>query len=221
MIQRVYERTIQCSLLDDVYVLTDDERIYNTVESFGGKAVMTSEQCQSGTDRAAEAIRSIDADIVANVQGDQPFVDPLMIEECVQPLIDDDTLPMCTLMHPIANQDDLHNPACVKIIVDKKGNVLYCSRSLIPYPRNNISHTVYEHIGLYVYTKDFLMQMAVLPPTILEQVESLEQLRVLEYGYRLRSIETQCKDNAFHGFSIDTEDDLHRAEEMLRQRNMD
>lgn len=220
MIQRVYERAIQCRRLDALYVATDDERIFSIVEGFGGRAIMTSPHCQSGTDRAAEAVRSIEADIVANIQGDQPFLDALMIEEGIQPLLDDESLEMCTLMYPISQVDDLQNPACVKIVVDLRGNTLYCSRSLIPYPQKDIPHSVYEHIGLYVYTKNFLLQLAALPPTPLERIESLEQLRVLEHGYRLRAVETQSRDRVFHGFSVDTEKDIARAEEMLRERNL-
>jgi 3-deoxy-manno-octulosonate cytidylyltransferase (CMP-KDO synthetase) len=144
-----------------------------------------------------------------------------MIEECIHPLLVDDTLEMCTLMYPIARTEDLQNPACVKIVVDLRGNTLYCSRSLIPYPQKDIPHPVYEHIGLYVYTKTFLVQLAALPPTPLERIESLEQLRVLENGYRLRAVETQSRDRAFHGFSVDMEEDIDRAEAMLRERNLE
>ncbi len=221
MIQRVYERSVQCSCLNTIYVATDDERIFSEVESFGGRAIMTSPHCQSGTDRLAEAVQSIEADIVVNIQGDQPFIHPLMISECVQPLLKDDSLPICTLMHPIIKPEDLHDPGVVKIVVDLNGNALYSSRSLIPFPNNDIPHNVYEHIGLYVYTKDFLIKFAALSPAPLEQIESLEQLRVLEHGYRLRVVETQCRDNDFHGFSVDTEEDIRRAEAMLRERNLE
>lgn len=221
MIQRVYERSIQCRSLNSLYVATDDERIFAAVEAFGGRAIMTSPDCQSGTDRAAEAMRTIDADIVANIQGDQPFIDPGMIDECIQPLVNDETLGICTLMYPIRRSEDLQDPACVKIITDLQGNALYCSRSLIPYPQKDIPHSVYEHIGLYVYTKKFLLQLAALPPTPLEKIESLEQLRVLENGYRLRVVETSCRDRDFHGFSVDTAEDIVRAETMLRERNIE
>lgn len=221
MVQRVYERSRQCSALESLYVATDDERIFAIVEGFGGKAIMTSNRCQSGTDRAAEAVRSIDADIVVNIQGDQPFIDPFMIEECVQPLVVDSAVTMCTLMHPIVKPEDLYDPAVVKVVTDRAGNALYFSRSLIPYPEKEIAHSVYEHIGLYVYTKKFLTTFAALPPTPLEQIESLEQLRVLEHGYRLRVVETTSKDNDFHGFSVDTEADLMRAETMLLERHLD
>lgn len=221
MIQRVYERAKLAGHLASVTVATDDERIARVVEAFGGKYVMTSPDHPSGTDRLAEAAREIDADIVVNVQGDQPFLDPLMIDEAVQPLLDDPKLPMATLMHPIGRPEDLNDPAVVKVVTRINGDALYFSRSLIPYPRQNVGHKVYEHVGLYVYRKDFLLKLAKLPPTLLEQIESLEQLRVLEHGYAIRVIETKVHDNAFSGFSVDTEDDLVRAEAMLRERGLE
>lgn len=221
MIQRVYERAKLARHLHSVTVATDDERIARIVLAFGGNVVMTSPAHPSGTDRLAEAAASSDADIVVNIQGDQPFLDPLMIEEAVQPLLEDPALNMSTLMHPIAREEDLHDPAVVKVVVDLHGNALYFSRSLIPYPRQHVPHNVYEHVGLYVYRRDFLIKLAALPPTVLEQIESLEQLRVLEHGYKLRVVETKVHDNAFSGFSVDTEQDLLRAEEMLRERGLE
>ena len=221
MIQRVYERAKLAKHLDTVTIATDDERIARVVEAFGGTYVMTSPEHPSGTDRLAEAVSSIEADIVVNIQGDQPFMDPLMIEEAVQPLLAEPDLQMSTLMHPISREEDLSDPAVVKVVTDLKGNALYFSRSLLPYPRNDVAHKVYEHVGLYVYRKEFLLKLAQLPPTLLEQIESLEQLRVLEHGYRLRVVESKIRDNAFSGFSVDTEADLVRAEEMLREREME
>lgn len=221
MIQRVYERAKLARHLASVTVATDDERIARVVEAFGGRYVMTSPDHPSGTDRLAEAVLNIEADIVVNVQGDQPFLDPLMIDEAVQPLLDEPALQMSTLMHPIAREEDLHDPAVVKVVTDQKGNALYFSRSLIPYPRHNLDHKAYEHVGLYVYRKEFLLKLALLPPTMLERIESLEQLRVLEHGHTIRVVETKVHDNAFSGFSVDTEDDLVRAEHMLRERGLD
>lgn len=221
MVQRVYERCLEASVLDLVCVATDDTRIVDAVEAFGGRAVMTSVDHVSGTDRLAEAVQSIEADVVVNIQGDQPFIDPRMIEEAVRPLLDDAGLPMATLMHPIADPADLQDPGVVKTVVDRHGNALYFSRSLIPYPRNDAPHAVYEHVGLYVYRRDFLVTLSELPPTLLEQVESLEQLRVLEHGYRIRVVESTCPDHAFAGFSIDTPEDLERAEAMLRERGLE
>jgi len=218
MIQRVYERAQLARGLNSVCVATDDERIAGVVESFGGKAVMTAVEHPSGTDRLAEATRTMDANIVVNIQGDQPFLDPMMIDEAAQPLLDDSTLPMATLMHPVHRAEDLQDPAVVKVVVGLAGNALYFSRSLIPYPRNPAPHAVQEHVGLYVYRRDFLQKLATLPPTPLEKIESLEQLRVLEHGFRLRVVETKCRDHAFSGFSVDTEQDLARAEVMVRER---
>ncbi|GMU94193.1 MAG: 3-deoxy-manno-octulosonate cytidylyltransferase [Candidatus Hydrogenedentota bacterium] len=221
MIQRVYERCAESRTLASLYVATDDRRIQEIVEGFGGKAIMTSADHPSGTDRLAEAVNEIEADIVVNIQGDQPFIDPVMIDEAVRPLLDDSRVEMCTLMHPISRDADLTDPAVVKVVVDLVGNALYFSRALVPYPRNrDLNRVVYEHVGLYVYRRDFLLKLARLAPTPLEQVESLEQLRVLEHGHRIRVVETRCKDHAFSGFSVDTEEDLQRAEAMLRERGL-
>jgi len=221
MVQRVYERALLARGLASVCVATDDERIVRVVESFGGRAIMTSSDHPTGTDRLEEATRGMDAEIVVNLQGDQPFLDPVMIEEAVQPLLDDSDLPMATLMHPIHRPEDLQDPSVVKVVVDLAGNALYFSRSLIPFPRQAVSHSVCEHVGLYVYRRDFLQKLAQLSPTPLEQIESLEQLRVLEHGFRLRVIKTMCSDHTFSGFSVDTEQDLVRAEAMLRERQSD
>jgi 3-deoxy-manno-octulosonate cytidylyltransferase (CMP-KDO synthetase) len=221
MILRVYERCLMAEILDAVYVATDDARIARVIDEAGGKAVMTSPHHPSGTDRLAEAVQSIEADIVVNIQGDQPFIDPVMIEEGVQPLLEDPALPMGTLMHPITRDADLADPSVVKVVTDVAGNALYFSRSLIPFPHKQVPHRVYEHVGLYVYRKDFLLELANLPPTLLEQVESLEQLRVIEHGYRLRVVETKCGDHAFSGFSVDTEEDLARAEALLMERGLE
>ena len=221
MIQRVYERCLQAKILDQIMVATDDERIARVIESCGGRAIMTSSEHPSGTDRLAEAVQSTDADIVVNIQGDQPFMDPSMLEEAVQPVLDDPSLDIATLMHPIHKQEDLDDTSVVKVVTDRAGFALYFSRSLIPHPHKLIPHTVYEHVGLYVYRRDFLLKLAKLPPTLYEQIEALEQLRVLEHGYRIRVVETKCLDNAFSGFSVDTPDDLARAEAMLRERGLD
>ncbi|HOZ49022.1 MAG TPA: 3-deoxy-manno-octulosonate cytidylyltransferase [Candidatus Hydrogenedentes bacterium] len=218
MIQWVCERSAQAGVLDSVCVATDDRRIVEAVEAFGGHAVMTRADHPSGTDRLAEAVQSMDADIVVNIQGDQPFIDPAMIDEAVAPLLADPALPMATLMHPIHRPEDLEDAGVVKTVVDLEGNALYFSRSLIPYPQKGAARHVYEHVGLYVYRRGFLLRLAQLEPSPLEQIESLEQLRVLEYGYKLRVVVTQCADNEFTGFSVDTAEDLERAESMARSR---
>ena len=221
MIQRVYERCAGCRTLDSVCVVTDDARIVEAVEVFGGTAVMTRADHPSGTDRLAEAVKSIAADVVVNIQGDQPFIDPVMIEEAVGPVLEDETVELCTLMYPITRERDLTDPGVVKVVVDLKGNALYFSRSLIPYARNKTSQRVFEHVGAYVYRRDTLLRIAQLPPTPLEQTESLEQLRWLEHAYRIRVVESQCPDRDFAGFSVDTEQDLARAEQMLLDRGIE
>lgn len=220
MVQRVLERCLMSRCLDSLWVATDDERIAHEVAAVGGRVIMTSPHHPSGTDRLAEAVTKIEADIVVNLQGDQPFLDPEMIREAVQPLLEDPAVPMATLMHPIVRQEDFSNPGVVKVVVDFASNALYFSRSLIPYPRRDLPHRVYEHVGLYVYRRDFLLTLARLSPTPLEQIESLEQLRVLEHGYKLRVVKTHAVDHEFTGFSVDTAEDLERAEKMLLERGL-
>jgi 3-deoxy-manno-octulosonate cytidylyltransferase (CMP-KDO synthetase) len=200
-IQRVYERTRCAKILDEVYVATDDERIADVIRACGGRTILTSPEHPSGTDRIAEAIQTVDADIVVNVQGDQPFIDPDMIEEAVQPLLDEPDLPMATIVHPIEREKDLQDPNVVKAVADIHGNALYFSRSLLPYPREAVPHAVYEHVGLYVYRRDFLLKLAALP-------------------FRVRLVVTKCRDNGFSGFSVDTAEDLLRAEALLVERGL-
>lgn len=220
MIQHVYDRCMLSDTLDAVYVATDDDRIREAVEAFGGQVIMTREDHPTGTDRLAEAAEKIETDIVVNIQGDQPFFDLQMIDEGVQPLFDDPTLGLCTLMASIEDKADHLDVGFVKTVCNLAGDALYFSRSLIPYPHTDTPHRVYEHLGLYVYTKPMLIQLAALPPTTLEEVESLEQLRWLEHGIRIRVVETQCTDQAFSGFSIDTVEDLQRGEAMLKERGL-
>ncbi len=218
MIQRVYERCLAAKLLQSVCVATDDTRIADEVESFGGRVVMTRADHPSGTDRVAEAARQVDADIIVNIQGDQPFMAASMIDEAVTPLLKKQAAEVSTLMFPIANEDDLRNPGVVKVVTDLSGKALYFSRSLIPYPRESVPHNVFEHVGLYVYSKETLLRLTRLPATTLEKVESLEQLRWLEHGLRIQVTESTVPDKAFHGFSVDTHEDIKRAEQMLRER---
>lgn len=226
MIQRVYERALLAEVLDVILVGTDDERVAEAVRAFGGRVVMTSPDHASGTDRAAEMVQQpgsgvADAEIVVNIQGDQPFMDPRMIEEAVGPMLEDPELPMATLKHRVAKPEDLEDPAVVKVVVDHQDNALYFSRSRIPNPCKDVAHPVFEHVGLYVYRRDFLVRLSQLPPTLLERVESLEQLRVLEHGYKVRVVETKNVDHEFGGFSVDTPEDLARAESLLRERGLD
>lgn len=226
LIQRAYECARRAEGLDLLLVATDDERVARVVEGFGGQAVMTSPDCPSGTDRIAEVVRrpdlgAADADIVVNVQGDQPFMDPAMIDETLQPLLEDPELPMSTVMHAITHPADLEDTAVVKAVRNLAGDALYFSRSRIPYPQKDLEHAVYEHVGLYVYRREFLLTFASLPPTPLEKLEALEQLRALEHGYRIRVVESRCPDHELSGFSVDTPEDLERAEELIRSRGLE
>ncbi|MCP4403166.1 MAG: 3-deoxy-manno-octulosonate cytidylyltransferase [bacterium] len=212
MIQRVYENVMKAEVLDDVLVATDDRRIIEAVEHFGGKAVMTSQDHTTGTDRIAEVAKSLDAQVAINVQGDEPFISPTMIDEVAAPLLEDRDIPMCTLMHKIT-EEDFQNPNVVKVVTDSSGFALYFSRSLIPYPRHTEGHQAFEHIGIYGYQKDFLLKLTQLAPTPLEKTEALEQLRVIENGFKIKVISTTAPD--YIPLSIDTKEDLERARALI------
>jgi 3-deoxy-manno-octulosonate cytidylyltransferase (CMP-KDO synthetase) len=213
VLQHVYEGARKSALLTKIVVATDDERIAAAVEKFGGKAMMTSRDHTSGTDRVAEAARAEAADVVVNIQGDEPFIAGKAIDQAVEPFLTRAELEMTTLMRPIGREEDLADPNVVKVVTDVRGFALYFSRSRIPYPRQQSSAPVFEHIGLYAYRKDFLLRFASLAPTKLERTEALEQLRALENGHRILVIETR-----HHiGLSIDTPADLERAEQFLRR----
>jgi len=210
LVQHVYERTHQA--LEDVVVATDDRRVIDAVKAFGGHAVMTRSDHRCGTERVAEVAATLDAKIVVNVQGDEPFIDPLMIEEAVSPLLADPEIVVSTLSRTILTEEDLKNPGVVKVVTDQHGNALFFSRSLIPYPRHREFCRWREHVGLYVYRKAFLLECVQWPPTPLEQAESLEQLRILEHGVPIRVIETERGRGAP---CVDTAQDLARANEYL------
>jgi 3-deoxy-manno-octulosonate cytidylyltransferase (CMP-KDO synthetase) len=215
MIQLVYENAARARTLERLIVATDDERILAAVEAFGGQARLTSREHNTGTDRVAEVAGGLEAEVVVNIQGDEPFVEPGMIDEIVGPLLEDPELPMCTSMHEVTDPADFADPNVVKVVLDLSGHALYFSRSLIPYPRKPEGHRVYEHIGLYAYRRDFLLSYARLPQTPLEKLESLEQLRALEHGYRIRVVETR---QSYIPLSVDTQEDLERARELARER---
>lgn len=216
MIQRVYEQAIKAKLLDKVIVATDDERIKTFVDSFGGMVVMTSPHHPSGTDRIAEATRNFDTDIVVNIQGDHPFIDPNMIDELVEIMLLRPEINMATLVKRI-RKEDMRVPSVVKVVIDKNSNALYFSRSLLPFPLHKEKLIVYEHIGLYVYKKEFLELIAQLPVSYLERVESLEQLRVLENGYKIFVVETKCENPHLSGFGVDTQSEVEKAEQKLAE----
>ena len=223
MIQHVYENTCMAKILDRVLVATDDRRVEEAVRAFGGEVIMTSKDHASGTDRLAEVARKIKTDWVVNVQGDLPFVRPETITRAVQPMRRNRSIPMGTVCTEIEDEDDWRNPNIVKVIRDAKGFAIYFSRATIPFPRNDVSQLNgratgkkkiwgHRHIGLYVYRRDFLLKFARLRPTLLEQAESLEQLRALVYGYRIFVTDVDER-----SVEVDTPEDLLRAEQYLRE----
>ncbi len=217
MIQWVYEQASKSELLDQLFVAVDDERVKKVVEEFGGKAVMTKSEHQSGTDRIAEAVEKIEADIIVNIQGDQPLLDARMIDEAVQPFLDDPSIKMSTIKTKVG-EEEYQDPAVVKVVVDENDFALYFSRSLLPYPREGKSIDVFEHVGLYVYKKEFLLEISKLPQSFLEKIEMLEQLRVLERGYKIKVVETKSEHAA--GVSVDTPEDLAKVEKMIQEMNL-
>jgi len=209
IIQHVWERAGRARLVDRVIIATDDERIAHAARAFGAEVAMTRPDHPSGTDRVAEVARSLTSEVIVNVQGDEPLIDPAHIDAAAEPLLADPTIPMGTLCCPIDEIADLANPNVVKVVLDRQGFALYFSRLPIPFVRDeHAKATRYRHLGLYVYRRQFLLALAGLAPTPLEQAERLEQLRVLEHGHRLR---VAIVDRASPG--VDTPADLERLRE--------
>ena len=212
MIQHVYERAKLARSLAGVVVATDDERIFDAVRGFGGEAVMTKADHPNGTSRAEEAMRlhPLVAHAIINIQGDEPLMDPSMIDE-VAAALEEEGVECATLCRPIA-PEDRDNPNVVKVARAQNGDALYFSRSLIPYPRSEPSVPVWQHIGIYGYTADFLRRYVSLPMTPLAEAESLEQLKILEHGYRIRVKVTACPCT---GRGVDTPEDLEAVRKIL------
>ncbi len=211
MIEHVYTRARKARCLDEVLVATDDRRIFDAVEAFGGRAVMTDPGHKSGTDRCAEVARiREDCDIILNIQGDEPLLDPAILEKTVAVLLDEPGVLISTAAKPIS-EEAKSDPNAVKVVLKLNGDALYFSRSLIPYPRAEHG-PVLEHIGLYCYRRDFLLLLSGLPRTPLEKAESLEQLRVLEHGYALRVVMVE---GTGQSFGVDTLADLERARAII------
>lgn len=210
MIQRVYERAINAKTVNELVVATDDQRIFDTVKNFGGKVIMTS-QHPTGTDRIAEVARNSDADIIVNIQGDEPLIEPAMIDEAVQPLLDDASVDLSTLVHRINSEEEYRNPNVVKVAVTRSGFAMYFSRSPIPYVKSNAGNIpIYRHVGLYVYRRYALLDFAQKPPAPFETSEGLEQLRFLENGYRMKVVETK-----YSSIGVDTPDDLEKVKKLM------
>ena len=213
MIEHVYKRAAQARLPEEVIVATDDERVVEAVKKFGGNVMLTSPDHPSGTDRLAEvALNFPDVDVVVNVQGDEPMIPSEVIDTLANAFVENPELEMATLKTPMAEQD-YTNPNAVKVVTDLNGYALYFSRSLLPYPRKKPEDfIVYKHIGAYAYKRDFLLKYAALASTPLEQIESLEQLRALENGFKIKVLATN-----FQGIGIDTPEDLAAANKLFEQ----
>ena len=213
VILRTYEAAISTRLFDDVFVVTDSDLIYNEIVSKGGKAIMSVKEHESGSDRIAEAIANLDVDIVVNVQGDEPFIDAEPLKKVIEVFGNDADrkVDLASLMRQITDEEDINNPNNVKVVTDQNNFALYFSRSVIPFPREkNVAVRYMQHIGIYAFRKQALLDFYSLPMKSLEASEKLEQLRYLEFGKRIKMVET-----THIGIGIDTIEDLEKARKML------
>ncbi|MBI3006668.1 MAG: 3-deoxy-manno-octulosonate cytidylyltransferase [Ignavibacteriales bacterium] len=222
MVQRVYEQARRARLLNRVIVATDDKRIEDVVKGFGGEVVMTSPDITSWSDRVAAVAKKVKGDIFVNIQGDEPLIEPRMIDEAVRVVLKDKQAVVGTLAKRISSEAELSNPSVVKVVVSKEGKGLYFSRSTIPHVRDEADaskwlnhHTFFKHIGIYVFRRNFLLKFAKMKPTALEQSEKLEQLRVLENGYEINVGITE-----YDSIPVDTKEDAGRVVRLLQlQKN--
>lgn len=213
VILRTYEAAINTQLFDDVFVVTDSDLIFDEIVSNGGKAIRSIKEHESGSDRIAEAVENLDVDIVINVQGDEPFIDKEPLAKVIEVFRNDTSkqVDLASLMREIKNEDEINNPNNVKVVVDQNGFALYFSRSVIPYPReSNVGVRYMQHIGIYAFRKQALLDFYSLPMKSLEASEKLEQLRYLEFGKRIKMVET-----THVGIGIDTAEDLEKARKLL------
>ncbi len=215
VIQHVYEQTCKSRLLDDVIVACDDKSILDVVKGFGGKAVLTSKDHTTGTDRLAEVVNELDVTYIINIQGDEPLVNPLTIDDLVSVMHKNHDTVMATVIKKSTSREEFLSPDVVKAVVDDRGSVLYFSRSPIPTLLKE-GQPFFKHIGLYAFTKEFLFTFKKFPPSYLEKSERLEQLRALENGYGIKAIET-----TFETIGIDTEADLEKARKILSAQSSD
>jgi 3-deoxy-manno-octulosonate cytidylyltransferase (CMP-KDO synthetase) len=213
VILRTYLAAVETKLFDDVFVVTDSDLIYNEIAKHGGKAIMSIKQHESGSDRIAEAVENLDVDIVVNVQGDEPFINKEPLQQLIE-IFKKDTenkVDLASLMRVINDKQEIENPNNVKVIVDQQDFALYFSRSVIPYQRaENVGVRYKQHIGIYAFRKSALLDFYKLPMLSLEASEKLEQLRYLEYGKRIKMVET-----THVGIGIDTVEDLEKARKMI------
>lgn len=216
MIEHVYRRAESAALVHAVIVATDDERIADAVRSFGGAALMTDPNHPSGTDRIAEVVRALPCSLVVNVQGDEPLIEPSTIDAAVAPMLSDTSLGMSTVSRPFTSRDEFSSPHVVKVVTNQFGDALYFSRAPIPasrpadVPATGVPDGAAAHVGLYVYRRDTLLRIASTPPVQLERAESLEQLRALVHGIRIRVVAT-----THVAAGVDTPEDLERVRTMM------
>lgn len=214
VIRRTYEAAINTELFDDVFVVTDSDLIYNEIVSNGGKAIMSIKEHESGSDRIAEAVENLDVDVVVNVQGDEPFINAEPLAKVIEVFKNDTNqqVDLASLMREITDENEINNPNNVKVVVDQNDFALYFSRSVIPYPRErNVGVRYMQHIGIYAFRKQALLDFYSLPMKSLEASEKLEQLRYLEFGKRIKMVET-----THIGIGIDTAEDLEKARQLLQ-----
>ncbi|MCB9771174.1 MAG: 3-deoxy-manno-octulosonate cytidylyltransferase [Candidatus Omnitrophica bacterium] len=214
MIEHVWRQVKKSRILEDVLIACDDDRILQVAKGFGANAVMTALNHESGTDRIAEAVAKITTDIVVNIQGDEPLIDPHVIDHLAQVLLEDTALSMATVIKRITKEDDFNNPNVVKVVIDRNKNALYFSRSPIPFDRLKKpfqENIYYKHLGLYAYRKDFLLGFKTLPFSKLESAEKLEQLRALDAGYKIKTIETDHET-----IGVDTPEDLQKVATIMK-----
>lgn len=214
LLQHTFEGASKSKLLDKIVIAVDDDQVAKAAKGFGASVIMTPKDCPTGSDRIAIVAKEFPrADIIVNIQGDEPFISGMMIDQAIEPLLFDDEVNVSTLAKLIENVEEFNSPSVVKVVFDYKNFALYFSRSPIPFVRDAKSETellemanVYKHVGLYVYRKEYLLKFTKLEPTDLEQWEKLEQLRMLENGFKVKIVETE-----YDSFSVDTPDDLEKA----------
>ena len=211
MLQHVYERASLSTYLSSILIATDDDRVYSAAKNFGARVRMTRSDHFSGTDRVAEAASAVDAEIVVNIQGDEPLIDPAAIDAAILPMVHLPELLMGTLKKRIEDAREIADPNVVKVVTDRAGDAVYFSRCPIPFEREkSVSTPYFKHIGLYVYQRDFLLGYSALPVGPLETAERLEQLRALENGFRIRVVETE-----YESLGVDTPEDLARVSRLF------
>jgi 3-deoxy-manno-octulosonate cytidylyltransferase (CMP-KDO synthetase) len=217
MLQHVFERASQARYITSIIIATDDKRIEDAARAFGAPVRMTRADHASGTDRVAEVASAETAELIVNIQGDEPLIDPYAIDAAILPLADDPSIPMGTLKKRIEDSREIGDPNVVKVVTDRSGNAIYFSRSTIPYVRDwngtdlrALPSPHYKHVGLYVYRRDFLLRYSDMPVGPLERAERLEQLRALENGYPIRVVETD-----YESLGVDTPEDLERVSSLF------